>query len=195
GAGMRAGRSRSSRLLATLICLVLITVSVVLFRATQPGDTWGDQSTLTLGQPVPFDDDGATMTLLGHQWARQTSDGGDGRATTPGLFLMVEVVLTADRSQVLTPEVTLTAGADTYTPTRKNSAIVPPGYEGTVQILFDLPPAALDETLELDFRPSWNVWLYATRPQLTLRLDERERSSADNQVIVPDNALQPRAVK
>lgn len=192
---MRASRSRGSRLLATLICLILITVSVVLFRATQPGDTWGDQSRLSPGEPVPFDDDGATMTLLGHQWAAQTSDGGDGRATTPGLFLMIEVVVTADRSKVTGPEVTLRADGDTYTPTRMNSVTVPPGYEGTVQILFDLPPTALDEELQVDFRPGWNVWLYATRPQLTLRLTEEERASAANQLIVPDNALQPRAVK
>ncbi|MFX4271612.1 hypothetical protein ACQBAR_00040 [Propionibacteriaceae bacterium Y1685] len=181
--------------LSGLVCVVLVLISAVVFHATQPRDDWGDHHTLTVGEPVPFDDHGATMRLLGHQWAAQASDGGDGRASTPGLFLMIEVVIIADRSQALSPEVTLTAGGDTYTPTRMNSAIVPPGYEGTVQILFDLPPAALDEELHVDFRPGWNVWLYENRPQLTLRLTDDERASAARQLIVPDNALQPRAVK
>lgn len=193
--GPRSTRTRRThRFLGAVLCLVMVLLSTMLFRATEPGDTWGDHATLRPGVAVPFDDDGATMTLQNHQWASASSNGGNDLANTPGLFLMVEVVITADRSQVLNPEVTLTVGGDTFTPTRMNSAIVPPGFRGTVQVLFDLPPAVLDSKLTLDFRPSWNVWLYANRPQLALRLTDAERAAAGDKVIELDQSLQPEPV-
>lgn len=190
----RPRNSRAHRILGGLLCLLMVLVSAVLFRVTEPNDAWGDHAKLRPGVAVPFDDDGATMTLTGHRWASTSSNGGNDLAHTPGLFLMVEVVITADRTQVLSPEVTLTAGGDTFTPTRMNSAIVPPGFRGTVQVLFDLPPAVLNDQLSLDFRPSWNVWLYAKRPQLTLRLTDAERAAARDTVVESDQSLQPEPV-
>jgi hypothetical protein len=139
-------RSRLVALLAAIACVAVASAGLGASEAAPEAEVVRAR----LGAPTTTQDGQVTVDQV--RVGTSLGSGGQVTDTTPGLFVVVRVraAATGPRDQVFTDSRLLARGDRVYAPYDTTSARAAPGFVESVDYLYEVDPAGIDDlTLEL----------------------------------------------
>jgi hypothetical protein len=177
-----------SRLLRVLVAIGLVALAAAGLRLSEPEEADFEVARGVLGEPVAIDGGNALADDVRVGTALSRDD--EVYATTPGLFLVVRVEVSATgRDRIAGYQ------AELLTAERRYAALggsvlgaVEPGFATAQDLVFEVDPAALDDlTLELDHREFIRAYPERVRIHLGITGANADdwRDASRDQVLTP----------
>lgn len=187
---------RRSRLSAAVAAIACVAVAAAGLRASEAGPDH-DVVRGRLGQPVATED--GVVTVADVRVGTRLARSGSVTDTTPGMFVVVRVAAaaTGTEDEVLTDSRLLARGGRVYAPYESTTSRAAPGFVETVDHLFEVDPAAIED-LTLEVWRSEVVHGYQERVQVHLGITRANaaawRDAGAGQVLEPDRTGTTRAL-